>query len=118
MLNYIDLDPSEIPCQFEIKFGSKTYWMGLYYNQSNDFYTVNLYEIDMTPIVLGEKLSLNEQLWKDIIDDRLPAEVIIPMDLSKNTKRISKSNFFHTVFLYIKGLDTGEEPTEDDFDGQ
>lgn len=115
MLDYIDLDPIEIPCEFEIEFGSTTYWMAINYNQSNDFYTVDLYEMDMTPIVLGEKITLNEQLWEDFTDDRLPADVIIPKDMSGSTQRISKDNFYKTVFLYIVDAIENEEPTEDDF---
>lgn len=117
MLNYIDLEPAEIPCQFEIQFGSKTYMMAINYNQSNDFYTLDLYEIDMTPIVLAEKLTLNEQLWTDFIDNRIPVEVIVPRDLSGNARRISKSNFYKTVFLYILDSVDSEEPTEEDFNG-
>lgn len=56
-------------------------------------------------------MILNVPLWDDIIDDRLPAPSIIPMDESNTETRISSVNFMKTTFLYID--DVAEEGEED-----
>lgn len=99
--DFIELDPTEIPVEFEIELGEETFIMTINYNESYDFYTVDLYDLEEIPLVLGEKLVLNQPLFSAFTDDRLPAQSIVPFDESQKAERITKDNFYQTVFLTI-----------------
>lgn len=108
--DYIDVDVEEIPVEFDIDFEQDTFTMSLNYNETYDFYTVDLYDAEGEVIVLGEKLVLNIPLFESLIDERLPAPTIVPFDESGEATRISKDNFYKTVFLTID--DGGDDDDE------
>lgn len=108
--DYIDLDVDEIPVQFEVDIEQDIFIMGINYNETYDFYTVDLYDEEENVIVLGEKLMLNRPLFESLIDERLPAPLIVPFDESGEASRISKDNFYKTVFLTID--DGGDDDDE------
>lgn len=112
--NYIELDPSEIPVQFEIDFEEETFTMGINYNETYDFYTVDLWDSEGTVIVLGEKIVLNRPLFESIVDERLPAPSIVPFDESGQADDVNQSNFYRTVFLTIDDL--SDDPLNDEID--
>lgn len=100
-----------MPEQFEIDLGEETFIIGINYNQSYDFFTVDLYDANQTVIVLGEKMVLNIPLWSDLVDDRLPAPSIVPMDEAGQESKITYKNLMVTTFLYIDDtLDIPEIP--------
>lgn len=107
-MDYIPVDKEDIPEQFEIDLADDTFILQFNYNETGDFYTVDLLDFDQEPIVLGEKLILNQPLWNDIVDDRLPAPSLVPMDESGNADRVSFDNFMETVFLYIDDISPDE----------
>ncbi|MCY7919563.1 hypothetical protein P8917_00895 [Bacillus atrophaeus] len=109
--DYIPFDKEEIPQQFEIDLADGTFVMRINYNQTDDSFSLDLFDLDMEEIVLGEKLILNVPLWEDIIDDRLPAPSLVPMDESNTETRVSAENFMKTVFLYID--DVGSQEADD-----
>lgn len=108
--DYIDLDADEIPVQFEVDIEQDIFIMGINYNETYDFYTMDLYDAEENVIVLGEKLMLNRPLFESLIDERLPAPLIVPYDESGEASRISKDNFYKTVFLTID--DGGDDDDE------
>ena len=102
--DYIPVNKENLPEQFEFTFGNESFVIGVNYNQNQGYFTVDLFQIDMTPIVLGEKVVANQRLWCDFIDPRLPAEAIIPMDESAPDTPITYDNFGVTKQLYIDNL--------------
>lgn len=106
--DYIDIDPEEIPLTFEHDIEEDTFTFGINYNEKYDFFTLDLWDVNGKPIVMGEKLMLNMPLFGDIVDERLPVTRIIPMDESGEAKRISKDNFYKTVFLCFDDLPDDE----------
>ena len=114
--NYIELDPNEIPVQFEIDFEEDTFTMGINYNETFDFYTVDLWDSEGYVIVLGEKVVLNRPLFESLVDERLPAPSIVPFDESGTATDVTKVNFYKTVFLTIDDLSDDEldDEIEDD----
>lgn len=110
---YIPVDKDNLPEQFEIDLGEETYILRFDYNQEYDFFTVDLYDASLNPIVLGEKMMLNRQLWADVIRD-VPAPTLIPVDESGKATRITFSNFMETVFLFVDDTLDEEEPNLDD----
>lgn len=98
---YIPINVDNLPERFEFKFGLTTYILQVNYNAVGDFYTVDILTARMEPIVMGEILVLNQKLWQDSSDTRLPFEDIVPMDEANNETVITSENFGVTVFLYI-----------------
>lgn len=109
--SYIELDPEEIPVVFDISLAEEEFTMGINYNETFDFYTVDLWDAEGEPIVLGEKMVLNQPLFDSLVDERLPGPSIVPYDESGQATEVSQNNFYKTVFLSIddQGDDDGEE---------
>lgn len=97
----IEFDSSEVPVVFEIDLGGTIFLMGINHNFEFNFLTVDLYDVEGLPVVLGEKLVLDKPLFEDLIDERLPGPTIIPSDLAKNEESITIDNIGKTVFLYL-----------------
>ncbi|MGG3677484.1 hypothetical protein ABEU95_12405 [Heyndrickxia faecalis] len=113
--DYIDFDKEEVPVVFDIDIGEEEFTMGINYNQTNDFFTVDLWDSEGNVIVLGEKMVLNRPLFEDLIDERLPGPTLVPMDEAGREDRITYENFGVTVFLYIDDIQDEDEPDPNDY---
>jgi hypothetical protein len=112
MRAYIPINKAGLPEQFEVELANEIFVFEVRYNQTGDFFTIDLYDVARNPIILGEKLVLNEPLWQDSIDSRLPAPTLVVLDESGKEKRITYDNFMTTTFLYIDDVaPVEEEPT-------
>lgn len=105
---YIPIDVENLPEMFEFDFGSVTYKIQVSYNTVIEAFTLDILTAMSEPIIMGEVLVLNEKLWNESSDARLPFEDIIPMDESGEETMITKDNFGKTVFLYIDQLSPDE----------
>lgn len=101
---YIPIEKDELPVEFEIELGGEEYIFGMNYNQSQDIFTADLWTLDRTPIVLGERLVLDERLWQDVVKEEIPSIDLVPMDESCTETEITYDNFMTTVFLYVDDL--------------
>lgn len=110
--DFIDINKSELPERFEIDLADETFLLQFNYNETGDFFTVDLYGIgdeeDPFPIVYGEKLVLGRPLWENITSDDIPAPTLMPLDIGMEADRITFENLGVSVFLYIVDGD-GEE---------
>ncbi|WPZ17786.1 hypothetical protein UM396_14470 [Geobacillus subterraneus] len=105
-MHIIDIDKNNLPERFDIELGAELFTMEVNYNETGDFFTVDLYQYDNPqPLVLGEKMMCGQPLFQGIEDSRFPAPTIVPLDLSGRETRVSWDNFGVTVFLVI---DDGE----------
>lgn len=115
--DFIPVDKTELPERFEIDLGNETFVMQFNYNETGDFFTVDLYTTGETgedvEFIMGEKLVLGRALWEEVPRVDLPAPTLLPLDIGMNAKRISFDNFGESVFLYI--VDGGGE---DEVDGE
>ncbi|MEK4718118.1 hypothetical protein NST66_11120 [Priestia sp. FSL W8-0524] len=109
MRDYIPISKGALPEQFEVELADEIFVFEVRYNQTGDFFTIDLYDVTRKPIILGEKLVLNEPLWQDSIDSRLPAPSLVVLDESDKEKRITYENFMVTTFLYIDDVALVEE---------
>lgn len=104
-MEYIEIEKAELPQRFSIDLAEETFVLEIFYNESFDFFSCNLYEPNdlegETPLIMGEKLILNQPLWYDFTSLNLPAPTIVPMDLANKEKRITWENMNETVFLYL-----------------
>ncbi|MED4455899.1 phage baseplate plug protein [Metabacillus fastidiosus] len=114
--DYIDIDKEEVPVIFDIDLANESFTMGINYNQTFDFFTVDLWDTKGKVIVLGEKMVLGIPLFEDIIDERIPGPQLVALDESGKETRISYENFGKTVFLYLDDVSDSDEPEFDDKD--
>lgn len=115
--DYIPIDVDDLPEIFEIELADITFNFGVSYNAVGDFFMVDLYDEDLNPIVLGEKLVLNHRLWAYVNDDRLPAVDLVPMDESGQSTAVNAETFGRTVFLMIDDIDPTDDLSSDDYVG-
>lgn len=107
MNEYINIDKPEIPYAFEVELDGTVYGLEINYNQSFDYFTVDLLKDD-TALVIGEKMVLNRPLFRNFVSIDLPNKTqLIPLDRAGNAKRITWDNFNETVFLYVVGDGNG-----------
>lgn len=105
---YIDIDVNNLPERFEISFGNRTYNIEVHYNSVGEFFVASIYDYNMVPIIIGEKLVLDSPLWNASTNSKLPLERIVPMDEAGNETVLTKENFGKTVFLYLDILSPSE----------
>lgn len=114
----------EVPCIFRTAIGNISYYFGFNYNEVGNFYTVDLYDVNMRPIVLGEKMILDQPLFQNETDQRIPLIPIVPMDEANVETAITSDNFGKTVFLFLDtlpyesgNLDTAFKQDDNQFGG-
>lgn len=102
----IDIDINLVPYSFEVELSNKIYTFVINYNFANDYFTVDLL-FNNIPLVQGEKLVLNEILFRDIYEDKehnvneeFPSELLMPVSSNNDVKRISIDNLGTDVQLY------------------
>ncbi|WP_436704229.1 phage baseplate plug family protein [Lactiplantibacillus plantarum] len=115
--DYIPVDVDDLPELFELDIDDVTYVFGINYNEIGGFYTVDLYDEDENPIVLGEKMVLNHRLWANLVDRRLPMRDIVPMDESGKATDVNPKTLGQTVFLYLDDLNPEEDIRSPDYVG-
>lgn len=103
-IEYIDIDKNEIPYSFEVELAEEIYELEVNYNQSHDFFTIDLFK-DGSVLVIGEKLILNRPLFQNRVDIDLPKVQLIPKDRANSATRITYENLNETVFLYVGETD-------------
>lgn len=101
----IPIDKMVLPERFDIDLADEPFTMQVNYNETGDFFTVDLYTTgengEDVEFVMGEKLVLGRALWADVPRVDLPAPTLIPLDIGMKEKRVSYENFGESVFLYI-----------------
>lgn len=111
-MRLINIDKNRIPYEFEIVLSNGVYQFELYYNETGDFFTINLSK-DHIRIVNGEKLVYGVPLFENLRHLDVPNDFIIPYDITKprlkHSEKITWENLNEDVFLYV--IEDG------DFDG-
>lgn len=96
-----DLNLENLPMMFDTDFGNYNCTMQINYNDVGDFYTVDLFDVNNNPVILGEKLVYGKRLWSGYTNPDLPIVDLVPLDESGRTTVCNKETFGKTVFLYI-----------------
>lgn len=111
----IPIDKETLPERFEIDLGDETFTMQVNYNETGDFFTLDLFEVgetgELIDFIMGEKLVLGRALWADVPRVNIPAPTLIPLDTGMKAKRVSYENLGESVFLYIMD-GSGEDDDE------
>lgn len=102
--DYIPINPILSAQTFSLDIGLITYNFKVNYNELGDFYTIDIYDFNNQPIVLGEKLTYGLRLWSGIDNPNLPSADLVPFDEAGNETRVSQSNLNRTLFLFIDDI--------------
>lgn len=104
-----ELDYDQVPFVFESMFGTQDVFIGINYNELGDFYTVDLYDANFDPVIMGEKLVYGKRLWRRSVDPAVPLIDLVPLDESGKETTVTKTNFGTTVFLFQDTLIEDDE---------
>lgn len=97
----IDVDPDSMPYEQEVEIDGESKIWGFKWNDLARFFTVDLYEVDGTPIYRGEILRPYQVLWKGKNIDGLPADTIMVLDESWTETELDPGTFGTTFKLCI-----------------
>lgn len=100
-VEYIPVHLEKIPYSFLIKLDDLTFKFTFKYNETGDFYTVDLETLDGEALAYGDALRYGRPLFGPVEDERFPLPVIIPVCPSGEESRITSENFGKTVKLYL-----------------
>lgn len=113
-INYIDIDTSSVPYQFDIQLGNVTYTFDVKYNLQFDYFSIDLYKKSTGAILkYGEKVmygvpmfgvtTKTEDGYASIIPctPDFPPVIILPYDPSEKETRVTLENLGVTTFLYV-----------------
>jgi hypothetical protein len=101
MFEYIPIEKENIPYRFEIELEAELFEMEIRYNDTYDFFTVDLYREGL-PLVYSEKIVYGVPLFSNVRDIHFPIAEIIPMDHAGLETQVTYENFQETVFLVVK----------------
>lgn len=90
-----------IPSRFEMEFDGENFVFEIYRNDYNDRIYISVFDEDMVPIVLGEKLIYGEQVFGTINDPRLPLAYMVPYDESNQENEVTGATFNKAVFIFL-----------------
>lgn len=99
-MKYIPINKDRIPYVFEINLNNETFQFEVFYNITGDFFTINLFK-NHIPIIHGEKVVYDVELFANYKHLGVPKVVIKPLDTTKKTNRISFDDLGEDVFLYV-----------------
>jgi hypothetical protein len=106
MRDYIDIDKSQMPYNFNILFGAEEFNVEFKYNEMSDLFTCTLSKNDEV-LVYDEPLIYGTRLFNDVYDAAsFPCIDIVPYDESGTENTVTFNNMGVTVFLTVD--DEGE----------
>ncbi|MEG1562538.1 MAG: hypothetical protein RR365_02235 [Bacteroides sp.] len=102
-IEYISIDVSRVPYSFSIKLTDKTFTFTVKYNETGDFFTIDLLDINGNVLVFGEIVRYGRPLFNVVEDERFPIPVILPLCItSDEVSAVTKDNFGKDVKLYLR----------------
>lgn len=102
-LGVIPIQATDVPCAFSIKLQDRTYRMEWQYNETGDFFTVNLAITGSgEELCFGEILRYGKPLFEQFNDEKYPLPVIVPLcPTGEQISAITYENFGQEVQLLI-----------------
>ncbi|KRM91603.1 hypothetical protein FC87_GL000735 [Fructilactobacillus florum DSM 22689 = JCM 16035] len=98
-----------MPYYQTIKLDDGNYNLRFNWNEIGRFYTVDLFDAKNNLIYAGERLQLNQRLWRGIWNEKFPMETLIPIDDSGKETEINPANLNVTVFLCVDDGSDGSD---------
>lgn len=99
-MQYIEIDKNNIPYEFDITLGGKTYTFLINYNSEYDFFTVDLLSNGIL-VVAGEKIVYGRVLFSSCFHLDVPQVAILPYDIAEKETMVNWDNLNETVFLWL-----------------
>ena len=101
-LNYLPINKSknQTDC-FIIELDENNYIFEVYWNPIEKYFAFNMYDIDEDPIILGRKITYNVNMLDNIVDERVPAVQITPVNPAVEDDHITYDKFMDSIKCYI-----------------
>ena len=102
-VEYIEIDTGKVPYTFSVKLDDKTYSLTIRYNDTGEFFTVDL-SVASTGEVLayGDPVRYGRPMFGTIEDERFPLPVIIPLCLTgDDVDVVTWDNLGNEVKFYL-----------------
>lgn len=100
---YLDIVGADVPVQKTYEFGGKTYLFDVKYNDTEAFFTIEIYDINTNTFLFSNKIVYGQPL----IDSKLAPfqDTIIPLNLDylksgNGTREITKETLGNEIKLY------------------
>lgn len=106
-IEYLKIEKENIPYCFTYDYGKHIFEFEISYNEVNDFFTADLYLLDginKIPIVIGEKIMLNQMLFKTKAYLNINLPKLIPYDFSENSKRAGFDEIDNIYLVVVKDV--------------
>lgn len=109
--DYIEIDRDKVPYDFNITLADETFMIGVDYNETAEFFTLQLSKLNeesgkYDEICAGEPVVYGMPLWNDVYrSGKFPALDIVPVDESGENNAVTYDNINKTVFLMIDNLE-------------
>lgn len=100
-----DVNPDDFPYQREYEIDGVSKLWGFQWSDITRQFTVDIFELDGTPIYLGEPMIIYQPLWRGIDFPGLPTKTIMPLDESHQQTELDPGNLGDTVQLCIMDLE-------------
>jgi len=99
-MNYIPVFKDVLPFVYSIKIAGETFVFTFNYNESGDFFTVDLFRGDEI-LCYGEKIVYGKPLISAFADERFPKAAIVPLDFAGIRDKVGFEEMESDVFLYV-----------------
>ena len=96
----VDIDAG-FPQRFQCRVAGVLLGVEVRYNSEGDFYTIDVYDAEGSPIVLGKTVVYGADLLGGIVDDRLPDVMIVAANTAGAHDSAGKGDFGVDVHLWI-----------------
>ena len=97
----VPINKVQCPYYFQIRLPYQLYELEIRYNETHDFFTVDLRRNEAT-VVNGEKMVYGVPLFTDITDERIPPLTITPRSRNHEGQEVSYGTLEETVFLVVE----------------
>lgn len=101
-VRYIEVEHTKVPYDFLIRLEDQTFLFTIRYNESGEFFTVDLATASGRSLAFGDIVRYGRPLFGSVEDERFPLPVIIPQCLSgDDISEVTYENFGREVKLYL-----------------
>lgn len=79
----------------QIVFEDTVYTLKFVWNSRGAYWTIDFYDIDENPLVIGIKIVLNYELISRFVDRGIPKGFLYAIDVSNNLEKIGRYDFIN-----------------------
>lgn len=99
-MKIIPIQKDLVPYSFHIRLAGETFEFKVRYNDSFDFFTIDLHKNGRV-LISGEKVVYGAYLFSSFVLEDIPRVYIMPYDMRNEEEEVTYANLMESVFLYV-----------------